>query len=125
MNRLKLMSLAAAAAICVAPVAWAMGPTDRDEQTEVIGSISAPDLPSRSGSVTEGQVRLASGCEAGERIDRSTADTARTKMESAGYRGVRGLKKGCDNVWHGMASKDGRETGVVLTSQGQVMLDGD
>ena len=39
--------------------------------------------------------------------------------------GVRGLKKGCDNFWHGLASKDGREAGVVLTAQGQVMLDGD
>jgi len=47
--------------------------------------------------------------------------------EEDGERGlhqVRGLQKGCDNSWHGIAVKDGNESHVVLTPQGQVMREG-
>lgn len=64
-------------------------------------------------------------CEPGDKIDKSTADDARKKIESAGYRGVHGLRKGCDNYWHGIAMKDGNEVRVVLSPQGRVMRDGD
>jgi hypothetical protein len=67
----------------------------------------------------------ASGCDAGDRIDASTAAAAARKMESAGFRQVRDLKKGCDNFWHGVAQKDGSETHVLLTPQGQAMTEGD
>ena len=66
-----------------------------------------------------------SGCEAGDKIDSSTADEARKKMERAGFQQVRDLKKGCDNFWHAIAVKDGRESHVVLTPQGEVMREGD
>lgn len=59
-------------------------------------------------------------CEPGEKIDASTADQARKKIEAAGYRKVRQLKKGCDNFWHAMAEKDGAPAAVALTPQGQV-----
>lgn len=67
----------------------------------------------------------ASGCDAGDRIDASTAAATTKKMESAGFRQVRDLKKGCDNFWHGVALKDGSETHVLLTPQGQVTSEGD
>ncbi len=66
----------------------------------------------------------ASGCEAGDRIDGSTAAQAKAKMERAGFSQVSELKKGCDNAWHGMAVKDGRQGRVVLTPQGQAMPEG-
>jgi hypothetical protein len=59
-------------------------------------------------------------CEPGDKIDSTTADQARKKIEAAGYRKVRSLKKGCDNTWHGMAEKNGATTGVALTANGEV-----
>jgi len=69
-------------------------------------------------------VARASGCEAGEKIDGSTAAQAKAKIERAGFRQVRNLQKSCDNFWHGIAVKDGIESNVVLTPQGQVMREG-
>jgi len=70
-------------------------------------------------------VARASGCEAGARVNGSTAGDARKKMEKAGFRQVRDLKKGCDSVWHGTAVKDGSEGHVAVTPQGQVLREGD
>ena len=70
-------------------------------------------------------VARASGCEAGDMIDGSTASQAKAKIERAGFRQVRNLQKSCDNFWHAIAVKDGSETNVVLTPQGQVMREGD
>jgi hypothetical protein len=64
-------------------------------------------------------------CLPGAKIDKSTAAQARTKMEKAGYRQVHDLKKGCDNYWHGLATKDGKQTRVVVSPQGEVMPEGD
>jgi hypothetical protein len=69
-------------------------------------------------------VARASGCDAGDKIDGSTADAAKKKIESAGFQQVSDLKKGCDNFWHGKAVKDGSESHVVLTPQGQVAREG-
>jgi len=62
-------------------------------------------------------------CE-GERIDKTTADDARKKIQAAGYTQARDLKKGCDNFWHGWAMKAGVSVRVVVTPQGQVMEEG-
>jgi hypothetical protein len=67
----------------------------------------------------------ASPCEPTDKIDGSTVETARKKIENAGYRQVRNLKKGCDNFWHGSAVKDGKAVNIVLSPQGNVMVDGD
>lgn len=67
----------------------------------------------------------ASECSAADRIDGSSADMARRKMEKAGFSQVRDLKKGCDNFWHGNATKDGAAVNVVLSPQGNVMVEGD
>ena len=67
----------------------------------------------------------AGNCGPGEKIDGSTVTDARKKMEAAGYKKVSGLKKGCDNSWHGTAEKDGNEVHVVLNPQGLVLPEGD
>jgi len=67
----------------------------------------------------------AEGCISNEKIDGSTADTAKQKIKHAGYLKVSGLKKGCDNFWHGKADKDGLPVNVVLSPKGDVMTEGD
>ena len=64
------------------------------------------------------------GCSSSDRIDGSTADQAKHKMEAAGYSNVTGLQKGCDNYWHAVAMKDGASVGVVLSPAGEVMTEG-
>ena len=59
-------------------------------------------------------------CEPGTKIDATTVDQARKKLEAAGYRKIRDLKKGCDSTWHATAEKDGAQTGVALTTNGEV-----
>jgi len=66
----------------------------------------------------------ASECQPGERIDGSSAESARVKMEKAGFHSVRDLKKGCDNFWHGSTVRDGQMVHVVLSPQGRVMIEG-
>lgn len=63
-------------------------------------------------------------CDPGDKIDKSTAEDAKRKITAAGYVAVRQLRKGCDNFWHGVATKDGTEVPVVLSPDGRVMRDG-
>ena len=63
-------------------------------------------------------------CEPGAKIDATTADWARKKAETAGYRQLKGWKKGCDSVWHAEATKAGTPVRVLVTPQGQVMEEG-
>ena len=64
-------------------------------------------------------------CAPGERIDGSTAGQAKRKMEGASFNGIHSLKKGCDNVWHGLGMKDGASVHVAMQPQGDVMQEGD
>jgi hypothetical protein len=64
-------------------------------------------------------------CDPGDRPDKTTADDAKKKIQGAGYRDVRDLKKGCDNFWHGVATKGGTQVHVVLSPRGEVMEEGD
>jgi len=67
---------------------------------------------------------LAQGaCDPGDRPDNTTSTDARKKLEAAGYRQARDLKKGCDNVWHAKAVKDGRPVNVALTPRGEVFIE--
>lgn len=69
-------------------------------------------------------IQLAS-CEAGVKIDGTTAEQAKKRIEAAGYTQVKDLSKGCDNVWHGNAvNKDGVAGNVMVTPQGEVMPEG-
>ena len=65
------------------------------------------------------------GCEAGAKIDGTTATETKKKIEAAGYSQVHDLAKGCDNVWHAVATnKDGVSGNVMVTPQGAVMPEG-
>jgi hypothetical protein len=64
------------------------------------------------------------GCSASDRIDGTTADMAKHRIEQAGYSNVTGLSKGCDNYWHGIAMKNGASVGVVVSPTGEVMTEG-
>jgi hypothetical protein len=64
-------------------------------------------------------------CEPGTKIDKSTVADARKEMQKAGYTDIHDLKKGCDNYWHGVATKDGKQTHVVAAPDGKVMPEGD
>ena len=64
-------------------------------------------------------------CEANDRIDGSSANDAQKKLNAAGYHQVNGLKKGCDNYWHGTATKDGVATHVSLAPHGLIRPEGD
>jgi hypothetical protein len=64
-------------------------------------------------------------CLPGERIDGKTAEMAKRRVESAGYRNVQMEHKGCDNVWHGFASRGGSSTRVAVSPSGEVMPEGD
>lgn len=65
------------------------------------------------------------GCHYGEVIDGTTADDAKRRIESAGYANVTGLKKSCDNFWHGRATLNGVATNVLVTPDGRVRPEGD
>jgi len=66
----------------------------------------------------------ASGCDATDRIDNSTVDSAKNKLERAGFNEIRELKKSCDNFWHGKAVKDGVQVNVALSPQGEAITEG-
>lgn len=64
------------------------------------------------------------GCFPEEKIDASSLGSARKKMEMAGFSQIRDLKKGCDNFWHATSLKDGEMVNIVLSPEGQVMVEG-
>lgn len=64
-------------------------------------------------------------CEPGDRINSSTADWAAGKARQAGYADIRMQRKGCDNYWHGVGTKDGQPARFVVAPDGQVMPEGD
>ena len=68
-----------------------------------------------------GKALAQNNCEFGERLDGSTASDAARKFAAAGFPGVRNLRKGCDNYWHGIANRNGVEIGVVLSPEGTIM----
>ena len=64
------------------------------------------------------------GCHFGERIDGTTADQAAKHAQAAGYSSVTGLKKSCDNNWHGQATLNGAPVNVMITPDGRVVQEG-
>ena len=93
-------------------------------RTAIFSAAMLGILAAGPGSRIVSVARASSECSASDKIDSSTAAAATKKMESAGFHQVRDLKKGCDNFWHGVALKDGSETHVGLTPQGQVRSEG-
>ena len=64
------------------------------------------------------------GCHFGEKIDGTTAQDAEKFLKSAGYTSISGLKKSCDNNWHGQAVLNGAAVNVMVTPQGHVVQEG-
>jgi hypothetical protein len=64
------------------------------------------------------------GCHFGETIDGTTAQDAEKFLKSAGYTSISGLKKSCDNNWHGQAVLNGAPVNVMVTPQGRVVQEG-
>ena len=64
------------------------------------------------------------GCHFGENIDGTTADQAVAHAQAAGYTSVTGLKKSCDNNWHGQAVLNGAPVNVMITPDGRVVQEG-
>lgn len=81
-------------------------------------------LPAQAQTGTAPQVP-GPGCLYGEVIDGTTADDAKRHIEQAGYMNVTGLKKSCDNFWHGRATLNGVTTNVLVTPDGRVRPEGD
>lgn len=63
-------------------------------------------------------------CAPGEKIDGTTANDARQKMEAAGFTDVTQLYKGCDNVWHGQARANGNPVNVMVGPDNVVRQEG-
>jgi hypothetical protein len=100
---LKLSLLTAALVFAVAGTASAQTATSLSTGTNVVG------VP---------------GCHFGERIDGTTADQAAAHARAAGYSSVSGLKKSCDNNWHGQAMLNGAAVNVMITPDGRVVQEG-
>lgn len=64
------------------------------------------------------------GCHFGERIDGTTANDAQRFLKNAGYTSISGLRKSCDNNWHGQAMYNGAAVNVMVTPQGHVVQEG-
>ena len=64
------------------------------------------------------------GCHFGETIDNTTADDIHRILTQAGYTSVSGLKKSCDNNWHGQAMLNGVTTNVMITPEGRIVHEG-
>lgn len=64
------------------------------------------------------------GCHFGEKIDGTTANDAHRILTQAGYSAISGLKKSCDNNWHGQAMFNGIMTNVMVTPDGRVVQEG-
>jgi hypothetical protein len=87
-----------------------------------LGCSLIPGLPAQAqGSAT----LLLVSCEAGAKIDGTTAAQVMKLIKAAGYTDVMDLNKGCDNVWHGSAvDKDGVRGNILVTPEGKVLPEG-
>lgn len=98
------LSIAALAALLVAPAALAQ-PANPRGNTPAVNTPNSPPNPgapvSGANSFTEGQ--------------------AKSRIETNGYTNVSGLRKDDQGVWRGTAMKDGRSMNVSLDFQGNVV----
>jgi hypothetical protein len=76
------------------------------------------------GALAQNATQATNNCAATDKIDGSTANDARKKMEGAGYTDVTALYKGCDNVWHGQARANGNAVNVMVGPDGVVRQEG-
>jgi hypothetical protein len=64
-------------------------------------------------------------CDPGTPLDKTTLDEIRAKLTRAGYTNPQRLRKGCDNTWHGTATKDGVQINIAITTDGHIVQEGD
>lgn len=64
------------------------------------------------------------GCHFGEKINGTTADDVHRILQQSGYSSISGLKKSCDNNWHGQGMLNGVMTNVMVTPEGRVVQEG-
>jgi hypothetical protein len=111
MLKINLMTLAMVLAM--------MGP---QAHAQTSGSTQVPT--SLSGSSDGLDMVGIPGCHFGEKIDSTTAADATRFLKSAGYTSITGLKKSCDNNWHGQAVLNGVPANVMVTPEGRVVQEG-
>jgi hypothetical protein len=64
-------------------------------------------------------------CDPGTRIDKTTVEQIRDRLIKSGYKNPLHLRKGCDNTWHGTATKNGAQIDVAVTADGHIVEEGD
>jgi hypothetical protein len=63
-------------------------------------------------------------CDPGTPIDGTSADGTRRMMQKSGYSNIQVEQKGCDNVWHVMADKDGQRGRFAVEPGGKIYPEG-
>ena len=69
--------------------------------------------------------RAWAACDKEVKIDKTTVEETRKKLEQAGYRNLRNWRKGCDNSWHATGLRDGQPVSVALLPDGHIVKEGD
>jgi hypothetical protein len=64
-------------------------------------------------------------CEPGTRLDNTTVESTRILVIKAGYKNPLHFRKGCDNAWHGTATKNGAAVSIAVTPDGKVVEEGE
>jgi hypothetical protein len=64
-------------------------------------------------------------CDPGTRVDKTTTEQTRDRLIKSGYKNPLHLRKGCDNAWHGTATKNGAQINVAVTADGHIVEEGD
>jgi hypothetical protein len=60
-------------------------------------------------------------CDPGDKLDKSTVEEVRAILAKAGYKDPHNWRKGCDNTWHGTATKDGVTMSLAVLTDGHVV----
>jgi hypothetical protein len=93
----------------------------------ILSSLSVAALLSLAQPIAaqaQNATQATNNCAPTDKIDGSTANDARKKMEAAGFTDVTQLYKGCDNVWHGQARASGNPVNVMVGPDGVVRQEG-
>lgn len=65
----------------------------------------------------------AHSCQLGDKVDGTTPADAAQRILAEGYTEIRGLSKGCDNVWHATAFAEGDPVNLRVTPRGTVLTE--
>jgi len=63
-------------------------------------------------------------CDPGTPIDGTTAESTKRVMTQSGFSDIQIEQKGCDNVWHVVASKDGQRGRFAVQPGGKIYPEG-